>query len=96
MQATKSRRINPLKQDALTSDTIKPGEEIKYWEPGNPSSVHRVTILCLPYITEEGDMAVDVRHRDGHESVELTSAIGLTGDRFTGLWSAIAIPNDEE
>ena len=97
METTKPSRINnPLKADALTGDAIKVGTQIKYWQPGKPNSVHRVTVTSPPYVSDDGDMVVDVRHPDGRESVELTSTIGLTGDRYTGEWTAIAIPDDEE
>lgn len=84
------QRVNPLKHDALTVDTVKVDDKIIYWIPGNPTSVHRVTIECGPYTNDDGDYVVDVIHRDGHRSTELTSTLGLSGDRYHGGWTAAA------
>lgn len=89
-------RQNPLKADALTADTIKPGRPIKYWTPGDSKSVRVATPACQPYMDPDGDLVIDLIHPDGHQSTELTSAVGLTGERYTGVWRAIAIDADEE
>ena len=84
------QRVNPLKHDALTVDTIAVGDKIIYWIPKNPASVHRVTVEHGPYTNDDGDYVVDVIHRDGHRSTELTSTLGLSGDRYNGKWTAAA------
>ena len=87
---------NPLHEDGLTADTVRAGNRIICWRPGEPSSrTLRVTVLAGPYIDDDGDQVIEVRHPDGHVSTVLTSEAGLSGDRFTGEWRAIAILNEE-
>lgn len=89
-------RVNPLRHDALTADNIQRGDKITYWTLGWDNPVKHATILETPYIDNDGDMVVDLLHPDGDETTELTSAIGLTGDRYDGRWSAIATRDRKE
>ena len=87
-----STRVNPLLQSALTLETIRVGMPIIVrTPPPNSRDEQTVTILSDPYHNDEGDLVVDVRHDDGHETTELTSELGLTGDRFSGEWYKVAI-----
>lgn len=89
-------RINPLKNDALTADTVVADQRIIVWKPGDEASTRRYTVLTTPYTDDEQDMVVEVRSEDGRELVLLTSEAGLTGGRFDGAWTHIAIENDQE
>lgn len=87
--------VNPLKEDALTISTINPGDQIISWEPNRADSVRYLTILGDPYVDDDGDLVVEAQHQDGHQTLELTSSVGLSGDRYTGKWHAIAIRDEE-
>lgn len=89
-------RVNSLKNDAVTADTVKKGDKLICWIPGNSGSTRHVTIAGGPYVSDEDDLVVDVTHADGHTSTELTSTLGLTPDRYSGNWAAIAIFDEED
>jgi hypothetical protein len=89
-------RVNPLREDALTIDTIRSGDRIVSWELGWENGVKHLTIMGEAYADGDGNMVVDVRHPDGCVTTELTSTVGLTGQRYTGQWTAIAIRDQEE
>lgn len=87
--------VNPLKHDAVTVKALKRGDQLICWIPGKAESVKRhLTVDSGTYVSDEGDVVVDVIHPDGHTSTELTSQLGLTPDRYSGKWVAIAIYDD--
>lgn len=89
-----SMKVNPLKHDALTTDTISSGDRIRCWTPNKPETVRNLVVLNDPYTDGDGDQVVEVRHLDGRETVELASDLGLSGYRYSGEWTAIAIIDD--
>ncbi len=87
--------VNPLKHDAVTVRTLRSGDQLICWIPDKAESVKRhLTVISGPYVSKEDDVVVDVAHPDGHTSTELTSQLGLTPDRYSGKWVAIAIYDD--
>lgn len=90
-----SKRVNPLHRGALTTDEITTGERIVCWKPGDHASTRHLVVLNTPYTDEGGTLVVDVRHEDGRETSEPTSELGLTGNRYTGEWTVIAIRDEE-
>lgn len=94
MVLTHAVRVNPLKDDALTVDTVHVGMAIKYWTPGDGNSVRRAVIASAPYVNEHSDLVIDLRYPNRTESTELTSRVGLSSDR-EGAWTVIAIEDDE-
>ncbi|MGB4762753.1 MAG: hypothetical protein WBP12_05365 [Candidatus Saccharimonas sp.] len=87
--------VNSLKVDAVTIGTVKSGDRIISWTPNETESVKRHIIIDgESYVSNEDDVVIDVIHPDGHTSTELTSHLGLTPDRYSGKWVAIAIYDD--
>lgn len=101
--------MRPRTLYAVTVDNInKTCGQIITWKPKDgkamedeerptpPEDARFLTVVSGPYWNETEDMVVDVLHPDGHESTERTSELGLTANRYTGLWDAIAIEDDRE
>lgn len=89
------QRVNPLKSDALTADAVYVGVDIICWQPKKLGTTRHLRIVNGPYHDDDGTMVVDVRDKSGKEWTEETDTVGLTGNRYTGEWSTIAIPDDE-
>lgn len=87
--------VNPLRADALTAGTIRAGDHIRCWDPQHQGSERRLTVLSSPYLDDDDDLVVKVCYEDGREDTVLTSSIGLTGYRFDGSWSVIAIRDEQ-
>ncbi len=91
-----SERENTLKEDALTIDDIHGGEKILCWKPGDKASVRHLEVCSAPYVDEENDFVVRVRERGSSQThVVTTSSIGLTNERHSEEWTAIAILDDQ-
>ncbi len=92
-----SAYVNPLKEDALTMSTVRWGDRIICWKPGEPSSRRNWTIRSEVYPQENdgGTLVVTVENNDGYSITLPADQIGLCGNRFTGEWSVIAILNEE-
>src|SRR6478672_4543553 len=95
-----SRRTNPLRSGALTLEDVGPLDRIVSYVPDKPETARRLTIVTGPYIDESGDngtgnLVVEVEHPDGHTTIELTSEIGLTGDRYTAAWTHVVVPEKD-
>lgn len=91
-----SKWFNPLNRDALTAADVSCGDQIICWQPGKSESTQHLTIVHGPHTDDDDNMVVVVRHKDGHETTELTSSVGLSGERYSGEWSHIAVHNEEE
>ena len=87
-------RVNPLKDDAVTADTVQMGDHLIVWRPGDPDSRIEVTITSEVYYDDDSTMIIDATQA-GRESTFSTSELGLTANRHTGQWTRIAIINEE-
>ncbi len=79
----------PTRPDyALTQQDVRPGVAFHTYKLGKEGSGRRGTFLGGNYVSHEngysGDVVVDVRWHDGHETTELASELGLCPDRYTG------------
>lgn len=83
-------RTNPIDPLAITMDDVGEGSIVSYRPVGGSQPARQVTLLSTAYIDDDGDYVFDVRHPDEHESVMLSSTLGLTCNRYTGEWTAIA------
>jgi hypothetical protein len=89
-------RFNPLKNDALTASLVEAGDKIICWQPHKPETTRHLTIVSGPSHDDDGTLVVVVRDKyTGEESTEQTDTVGLTGNRSSGEWTVIAIPDDE-
>ncbi len=88
-------RTNPLHEDGLTSDTIKSGDRIVVYVPRTQSSARRYKVVNVPYIDTDGDLVVGLIDEDGEEQVLLTSEAGLSGGRYDGVWTHVALIDEE-
>lgn len=86
---------NPLHPDGLTSDTVKTGQQIVVYVPHTPQSARRYKVLNTPYLDDDGDMVVDLLSEDKGEHVLLTSEAGLSGGRYDGIWTHVALTDEE-
>jgi hypothetical protein len=91
---TTGTRVNPLHVEALTADDVQHGDRLLVWKPGEPTSTRHYTALGGWYPDDEDTMVIDVRDEDGTEHTFATSEIGLTGDRYSGVWTHIAIRDE--
>lgn len=90
-----AQRINPHRNDALTTDSIRPGVYFATWEVDNARPAQYYTAVSTPYQDDEGYMRIQVTDHAG-QMVELsTGDIGLTACP-DGNWRAIAIAIDPE
>ena len=89
-------RTNPLKSDALTADTVAVGNHIIVWIPDVAGSTKFYQVLNGPYTDDDGTMVIDVRDAESKEYTLPTSEAGLTGGRYDGEWTHIAIIDDRE
>lgn len=89
-------RTNPLKADALTADTVTPGDRIVVWRPLTPGSARRYTVLGSPHTDDDGTMVIHLRNESDADVTISTSEAGLTGSRYDGKWSHIAVIDDPE
>jgi|JI10StandDraft_1071094.scaffolds.fasta_scaffold169497_2 hypothetical protein len=90
------KRVNKLKGDALTVDTVNPDDRIIVWEPDDEDSVRKYTVCGTSFRDEDETMVIEVRSPDGQTQILPTSKVGLTCDRHSGLWTHIAILDDTE
>lgn len=88
-------KTNPLHEDGLTSDTIKSGDRIVVYVPHTPSSARHYKVLNVPYIDKDDDLVIGLLGDDGCEHVLLTSEAGLSGGRYDGVWTHVALIDDE-
>lgn len=86
---------NPLHEDGLTADTIKTGDRIVVYVPRTMESARRYTVINTPFIDDDDDLVVTVRTEDGKEYDMLTSEAGLSGGRYDGIWTHVAVINTE-
>lgn len=95
MEAKAKPKVNTRKSDAVTISTVHLDDHLIVWWPGQQGSRMEVTITSPAYTDEDGTMVID-GIVDGHERQFSTSELGLTGDRYTGEWVAIAIHDDTD
>lgn len=88
---------NPFDPNAITASNIQPGDrvEVKYRFEQSPDwhyseRIAQFTALDLPEIDGDGNRVILVKLPTGHETRVLTSEVGLTGNRYTGEWTAVA------
>lgn len=89
-------RVNPLHSEGLTVDSVKADDNIVVYVPQTPSSSIRYCVLNEPYTDNDGDMVVDLRRQDtGEEFTLLTCEAGLTGGRYDGIWTHVAVIDED-
>lgn len=86
---------NPLHDGALTADTVEVGQRIVVYVPGLPDSARRYKVLSTSYVDDDGDRVIALGDKNGDEKVFLTSEAGLSGGRYDGIWTHVAVEEDE-
>ena len=86
---------NPLHEDGLTADTVRTGDQIVVYVPRTATSAHRYKVINTPYIDDDGDMVVVLLDENGEERILLTSEAGLSGGRYDGVWTHVALIDTE-
>lgn len=86
---------NPLLESSLTTETVKVGDRIVVYVPNTPSSANRYKVLNEPYIDDDADLVVEVQTEDGREVTMLTSEAGLSGGRYDGIWTHVALIDED-
>lgn len=84
-------RTNPLHEAGLTADTVKAGDRIVVYVPQTPTSAKRYTVVNTPFIDDDDDQVVTLRTEQGEEYDFLTSEAGLSGGRYDGIWTHVAL-----
>ncbi len=86
------RRMNPHKEDAVTADTVQPGDHLLVWQPNVPGSDKKVTITSPIDTDTDGTLVVEaIVEGQGHTpSTHACSVLGLTSNR-SGKWTHVAI-----
>ncbi len=90
-----SKKVNPLHRGALTLEDVNAGDNIICWKPGDSNTTRRMTIVSSPCQDEDDTWVVDVSDIDGRVRTVPTSEVGLSGERYTGEWTLIAIRDEE-
>lgn len=82
-------RRNPHSSKAVTIDDVGAGDTIIFHRVDSEDLCH-VTLVGEDYFDRDENHVIEVEHFDGHHSVEFTSALGLTSERYSGEWVAVA------
>jgi hypothetical protein len=88
-------KSNPLHEQALTTESVKSGDRIVVYVPHTPSSANRYKVLNEPYVDDDGDLVVELQKTNGQEVTLLTSEAGLSGGRYDGIWTHVALIEEE-